>query len=142
MEFQGEYRFLSNFYPCTIRLDNVDYPSVEHAYQAAKTADKGEREIIRTAATPGKAKEFGRKVTLRPDWTEDIKINTMYMLLMCKFKNSDDLTVQLLETEDRTLIEGNNWGDTYWGMVDGKGENWLGELLMLVRAVLKQHFGI
>ena len=38
-EFQGKYRFLSNFYPCDIVYEGIQYPSTEHAYQAAKTLD-------------------------------------------------------------------------------------------------------
>jgi predicted NAD-dependent protein-ADP-ribosyltransferase YbiA (DUF1768 family) len=41
--FTGEYRFLSNFYPCVVHLDEEVYPSVEHAYQAAKTVNPEER---------------------------------------------------------------------------------------------------
>ena len=34
------------------------------------------------------------------------------------------------------LEEGNNWGDKYWGTVEGEGKNMLGKLLMKVRAIL------
>jgi len=37
--FQGEYRFLSNFWPCHIVRDGLVYPSLEHAYAASKTDD-------------------------------------------------------------------------------------------------------
>lgn len=37
-EFQGEYRWLSNFAPVLIKLDGI-YPSVEHAYMSAKSDD-------------------------------------------------------------------------------------------------------
>ena len=45
--FAGEYSFLSNFYPCAITLDGDDYPTVEHAFQAAKTDDPAQRRSIR-----------------------------------------------------------------------------------------------
>ena len=41
--FDGEYTFLSNFFPCVIKFDNNNYPSVEHAFQAAKTRDRKEQ---------------------------------------------------------------------------------------------------
>lgn len=44
---------------------------------------------------------------------------------------------KLLATRDRMLIEGNDWGDTFWGMVDGEGENNLGKILMRVREEIK-----
>lgn len=74
--FDNEYSFLSNFYPCGITFDNDVYPSVEHAFQAAKTNDKQEREKIRNAETPGKAKRLGRKVRLIDSWNE-IRLPTM-----------------------------------------------------------------
>ncbi|GAH15684.1 unnamed protein product, partial [marine sediment metagenome] len=52
-EFQGEYRFLSSFYPAEVELDGVTYPTVEHAFQAAKTLDSAQREFIRSAPRPG-----------------------------------------------------------------------------------------
>ena len=39
----------------------------------------------------------------------------------------------LLATDDMEIIEGNVWGDTFWGVCDGKGENNLGKVLMEVR---------
>ena len=41
--FTGDYSFLSNFHPAEVSLDDINYPSVEHAYQAAKTLNKEER---------------------------------------------------------------------------------------------------
>ena len=32
------------------------------------------------------------------------------------------------------LVEGNYWGDTFWGICNGEGTNWLGILLMAERA--------
>jgi predicted NAD-dependent protein-ADP-ribosyltransferase YbiA (DUF1768 family) len=43
----------------------------------------------------------------------------------------------LLETGDAELIEGNDWGDTFWGVCGGKGNNFLGKLLMEVRKELR-----
>jgi predicted NAD-dependent protein-ADP-ribosyltransferase YbiA (DUF1768 family) len=35
------------------------------------------------------------------------------------------------------LIEGNTWGDKFWGQVKGEGANYLGRLLMKVREELQ-----
>ena len=43
--------YLSNFWPARVMLDGVEYPSTEHAYQAAKTLDKVTRERIRQIET-------------------------------------------------------------------------------------------
>ena len=37
--FVGPHRFLSNFWPVWIRFEGEVYPTLEHAYQAAKTID-------------------------------------------------------------------------------------------------------
>jgi len=134
--FQGEYRFLSNFYPCTVFLDDLDYPSVEHAYQAAKTTDDWERVCIRDLPKAGQAKsygkDFGNTKPIRCNWRE-INLEIMRDLLLQKFSRTD-LRRKLLDTGSHELIEGNNWGDTYWGQCPvGKGENHLGKLLMEVR---------
>lgn len=46
-EFQNKYRFLSNFWPISVQFDGILFPSVEHAYQTAKTLDIKEREVTR-----------------------------------------------------------------------------------------------
>lgn len=130
--FKGEYRFLSNFdTTVTIEYDYAMYPSLEHAYQAAKTLDINERRKIQDCQTPGEAKRMGKTVTLRPDW-ENIKLHVMRDLLRKKF-SVHPLREKLIQTYPMQLIEGNNWGDTYWGVCNGKGENRLGLLLMEVR---------
>jgi len=59
--FSGQYRFLSNFYPARVMLgDGRIYPSVEHAYQAAKFPPE-EREPFRNPyLRAGDAKRMGR----------------------------------------------------------------------------------
>ncbi len=134
-EFTGEYRFLSNFYESCVTYDFVIYPTLEHAYQAAKTLNLEERQKIKECKTPGQAKRMGRTVTLRPDW-EQIKVHVMDNLLTKKF-SLYPLKEQLLATKDKELIEGNTWGDTYWGVCNGQGENKLGQLLMNLRNQLQ-----
>jgi ribA/ribD-fused uncharacterized protein len=135
--FHGKYLWLSNFYPADVWLDGVKYRTVEHAYQAAKTTDESERKIIRKLDTPGQAKRLGRRVRMRPDW-DRAKTDIMLDLLRQKFK---DLTLSdnLLVTGSRELIEGNHWGDEFWGvdLRTGRGENTLGRLLMQVREEIR-----
>lgn len=135
-KFEGAYRFLSNFWPSVVNFDGQQYQSVEHAFQAAKTTNLKEREFIRSQPTPGKAKQAGRSVTLRSDW-EKIKIDVMRNLLIEKF-NQYPLKQLLLSTGDEELVEGNNWGDVFWGVCNGAGENHLGKLLMKIRNILKE----
>lgn len=78
--FDGEHEFLSNFYPAPVVLDRLTFPTVEHAFQAAKTDDRVEKLAIRQAKTPGQAKRLGRKVTLIDYWG-DVKDSMMLFLL-------------------------------------------------------------
>ena len=130
--FRGVYRFLSNFYPTRVVYgDGWIYPTVEHAFQAAKTTDPTWQAHIRHATTPGDAKRLGRRAPLRPDWEAD-KQRVMYELLLQKFQHPS-LRAQLVATGEEELVEGNGWGDTYWGVCRGVGENHLGKLLMQIR---------
>lgn len=142
--FSGKYRFLSNFYRCYIEYEGITYPSVEHAYQAAKTLSKNERSRIAAMSTPGEAKRAGRQVKLRADW-EQVKVAIMLELLRKKFDPdalgayapNETKAAALLATGDAELIEGNTWGDRFWGVCGGVGENMLGKLLMQVREELR-----
>ncbi|QIG70173.1 swarming motility YbiA-like protein [Rhizobium phage RHph_N28_1] len=126
--FDGEWHFLSNFYASPIIYEGILYPTVEHAFQAAKTLNMKVRKQISLLATPGQAKAAGRAVKLRPDW-EDIKIDIMRELIILKFK-IPALRKYLLLTKGITLIEANTWGDKFWGTnMRGIGRNELGKLL-------------
>lgn len=133
--FIGPYFFLSNFYASPILYQNVLYPTVEHVYQAMKTKDKKRRYEISLLKTPGEAKKAGRSVELRKDW-EDVKNKVMLRFVRSKFE-IESLRIKLLETGDSKLIEGNWWGDTYWGICKGVGKNTLGKILMKVREELR-----
>jgi len=60
--FNGKYEFLSNFYYSPVTYEGITYPTVEHAFQAAKTFDVTERRRISEMKTPGMAKRAGRRV--------------------------------------------------------------------------------
>lgn len=130
--FKGEFSFLSNFHPSPITINGIEFPTVEHAYQAAKTLDEQERFRIAGLERPGQAKYAGRRVKLRSDW-EDVKVEVMTELVRHKFTQNEDLGKSLVATGDAELIEGNTWNDRFWGVCRGKGENHLGKILMKVR---------
>lgn len=134
--FFGPYRFLSNFWLAPVVLYDITYPSVEHAYQAAKSTDPQYQVRIREAPTPREAKKLGLQAPLRPDW-ESVKIDFMRYLVWNKFSSHEHLKEKLLATGDAELIEGNNWGDVFWGVCKGQGHNWLGRILMETRERLK-----
>lgn len=134
-EFQGEHRFLSNFWHSPITVEGHVFETVEHAFQAMKTLDEDEKLTVANCRTPGEAKRAGRAVTLRADWN-DIRLDVMANLLALKFAWGSPLAERLLATGSQALVEGNRWGDTFWGVCRGKGENHLGRLLMHRRLLL------
>ena len=139
-EFKGDFSFLSNFYHSPIQYKNpydlsgdlVSFPTVEHAYQANKAKDGQAFEFVTAATSPGMAKRRGREIEMREDW-DYIKALVMHTLVRKKFQDHTDLMEKLLQTANWWLIEGNTWGDKYWGKVDGVGENMLGKILTKVR---------
>jgi len=110
----------------------IAYRTSEHAYQAQKTVNDNTRLNISILQTPGEAKQYGKAVKLRPDWDE-IKLEKMQAIVRAKFTQNPLLKEKLLATDDIELEEGNAWGDTYWGICDGEGENHLGKILMDLR---------
>jgi ribA/ribD-fused uncharacterized protein len=129
--FAGPFAFLSNFSSSPISIGGLTFPTVEHAFAAAKTLDSTKRVEIAAAPTPGKAKRLGRKVALRPHW-DDMRVSMMTRLVRLKFQEPT-LRAQLLATGDALLVEGNRWNDVFWGVCNGVGENQLGQILMRVR---------
>lgn len=132
--FFGPFRFLSNFYLCPqpIVCDmGIEYPTVEHAYQAYKSSDKDVRLYISQIPRPGTAKRHAKTIQIRDNWNE-IRVGIMEELLRQKF-SQPFFKQLLLETEGFELIEGNDHHDSFWGVYKGKGANNLGKLLMKIR---------
>lgn len=140
--FEGKYEFLSNFYPCMIRdrIYGLDFPSAEHFYQSRKTMDVNLKIQI-SKMTAGQAKRFAHKsISLPQNWKAG-RIFTMSLVIYCKFM-SDEMKTKLFSTENRVLVEGNRWHDTFWGKCycetcNGTGDNMLGNILMFTRARLR-----
>ncbi|MDR2685492.1 MAG: NADAR family protein [Rickettsiales bacterium] len=141
-------RFLSNFYPhknngelyphkVVVSYNGLDFDCVENAYQAAKAANEVDmRQFVFN--TPFWAKKFvddgGLKI--RSDW-HDVRMAVMINLVQQKFRRNLELAKMLLATGEQELVEGNTWGDTYWGVCEGRGENNLGRILMMTRRLLR-----
>ena len=137
--FRGQHAFLSNFHRAPFKWCGREWPTAEAGFQAAKTRDERERERIRNAPSPTQAKRLGRRVDLRTDW-EQVKDDVMHSILKAKFA-VPELRDALLATGDAELVEGNTWGDRYWGRVDGRGRNQLGRTLMRIRDDIRRRAG-
>jgi len=133
---EAGYDFLSNFYASTVSFEGQLYPTVEHAYQSAKSLDLETRATIRKAKSPAEAKKLGQCVIVRSDWNE-IKLDIMRTLIKEKFENPF-LRPLLLATDEADLILNNKWNDKFWGVCRGEGQNWLGKILMEERSRIKE----
>lgn len=133
--FRGEYYFLSNMFPCRIVIGGIEYSCAEAAFQAMKLANAEDRKMF-VGLNGYEAKKLGRRVQLRPDWNT-YRLAAMNSVISNKFFQNGYLAKKLLETGDEKLVEVNTWNDTFWGVCNGKGQNWLGRLLMELREVLE-----
>jgi hypothetical protein len=134
-----EYGCFSNFSPHPIRLGGKVWPTSEHYFQGQKFEDEQHREAIRKANSPMIAARMGRdrKKKLRRDW-ESAKVGVMTDAVRAKFEQHDEIRAVLLGTGEAKLIEHTD-NDSYWGDGgDGKGRNMLGQVLMRVRAELRE----
>lgn len=135
--FQGDYFFLSNFYVgLSFFWNPFPYTNAEAAFQSAKCQSSDDQYSF-CMKSPREARKMGQHVVLRPDW-EDVKDSIMKNIIHEKFFQDEQLARKLMATGDAELIEGNTWGDTYWGvdLHTMKGQNRLGRILMDVRQEL------
>jgi hypothetical protein len=137
----NDYNWLRNDYVCNgIVVNGITYPSVEFAFQAAKTNDPLIKQQIAKAFSVKEAKRIGRSVSLNPNW-DDIRGMVMEGLLRKKFTYNDDLANHLINTDDATIICAGY--DEYWGTgKNGAGDNILGQILELIRDELRLEQGM
>lgn len=169
--FRGKYFFLSNFYRRKILWKGHWFPTSEHAYHSEKSNSEEYKTQLMTQdeinkwnsthdiklkkeLTTFEAKAFGSLERLAelgivdPDWF-DKSIDVMDEISMYKYTQNKDIRQMLIDTGSEILVEGNNWGDIFWGCIkstDGTmnfkgqpiwvGQNHLGKSLMRVRSRL------
>lgn len=145
--FFGKYIFLNNFWPAKVFLDDIEYGSVENAYQAAKYSIAKRKDLI--ICTPKEAVIFSKNNPLSEatlsKWKRK-RLKVMKDLLIQKFdkKLNPENHKKLLLTKKKYLEESNYWEDKYWGVHKtdkkdpGSGRNNLGKILMEIRGRLKK----
>lgn len=145
-EFRGDYAFLSNYDTnAPFRWRGIMFWSGEQAFAYAKTfyaknkkrAEHVQEQIMATTS-PGNAKKWGRdrEMGLDLELWDAHKIQVMREIVAAKFKQVPEYAGKLLNTGCMMLVEGNDWGDQFWGRSLDKatgqmlGLNMLGVILM------------
>jgi ribA/ribD-fused uncharacterized protein len=153
----GEFDMLYTFYSASIPdfdekkdgSENIlSYPSVEHAFQAAKTDDVEIRKTFMNISA-AQARSAGTNINPKRNNWENLKFQIMYKLNWQKFSSNTALKSKLLNTGEHIIIDGHNTqpNDTVWGVAFQKttdypdgvwtGENNLGLILMQIRSELR-----
>jgi N-glycosidase YbiA len=136
------YGCFSNFSRHSIYLAETHWSTVEHYYQSRKFVDTEFAHLIpsiQSAVTPEAAAAIGRQSehVPHPQWCEQ-KCGVMYIAVQQKFLAHHDLQLILLNTGAQEIVE-DSPVDYFWGCgADRSGANHLGQILMEVRAELRQ----
>jgi predicted NAD-dependent protein-ADP-ribosyltransferase YbiA (DUF1768 family) len=118
-DFRFRHRILSNYYPKGVAYNNIMYPTVENAYQAAKVADPGLRATFNfPILSPSAARRLGQTVPLRQGW-DLYRYDIMLKLVRSKFRDGYEREF-LLATGHINLEEGNWWCDSFFGRCYGE----------------------
>lgn len=149
----------SNLFRRRIDLHGRSFPTAEHAYQSLKPRDPRVRDWLLAAPAPAllalaahtipseevdPAELMARTANAllgfhtRPGWSR-LRYPWMLQCLGAKFAQHQDLRDLLLSTAGRQLVEAGRIDDDAgrrWGIVNGRGSNYLGRMLMKIRAEL------
>ena len=153
------YGVFSNLYRREIEVGGITHPTVEHAYQSLKPRDLRVRDWLMSAPAPslvalaahvlppddadpteimGRTADALLGFHTRPGWSR-LRYPWMFACLRAKFEQHDDLRELLLATGESQIIEAGRIDDDAgrrWGIVNGRGQNYLGRMLMRTRAQL------
>jgi ribA/ribD-fused uncharacterized protein len=136
--YQEKIKTFSNFSLHSFWLDDHEWKTSEHYFQAQKFVNTEHFNTIKSAKTPLSARILGRsrKFPIREDW-EEVKDDVMRKALYAKFSQNKDIKNILVSTDNTKLIE-NSPNDYYWGCgFDNSGLNRLGVLLMELRTLFQ-----
>ena len=134
-----ESELLGTFSEHSFILEDKEWPSAEHYFQAMKFESSAAQEKIRLAQTAKHARKLGRSRfnRLRKDWAQVKKVY-MTRALYTKCRAHEAVAQALLATENLRLVENSQY-DYFWGCGrDRRGENNYGEVLMNIREKLKE----
>lgn len=133
--FTGYFEFLHNNFLTPVYYEGSLYSSVTHAYHAARSNDETTRNAILNAESFHTVANISSRIQDPEDWPNR-RLNVMERLVRDKFRRSKELQEKLKATEKRDITmtyEDEKKGNLFWGMVNGKGQNQLGRIIMKIR---------
>jgi predicted NAD-dependent protein-ADP-ribosyltransferase YbiA (DUF1768 family) len=133
----GDLAWLRSDYRQNIVVGGITFPTLEHAYQAAKTKDRAIKQQIADTDSVREARKIGRSCPMADDFDRQ---SVMERLQRLKFSDKE-LGLQLAKTGSAEIImEGYN---NFWGTGDDdNGQNVQGEILETIRSELQFVYGI
>lgn len=136
------YGCFSNLYRQSMFFEGEEYACAEAAYQAGKPRKPAVRDWLLAAPSPSLLAMAAHGLNywdIAPGWSRNRK-GRMLLVVRAKFTQHPDLAEILELTGDSRIVEAgtiDNEVNRRWGEVNGRGTNWLGEILMRVRAELR-----
>ena len=145
----------SNFSYCKMTMDNITFPTSEHAYQWHACMNhlcNDQAEKVMCAKTPREAKQIASQIKVNSvicDW-ENSRYGVMKKVLLAKAETNQQFRDELLGSGDTLLVE-SSASDLYWGSGLSynltvtthpdfyPGKNSLGKLLCEIRSELRDH---
>jgi ribA/ribD-fused uncharacterized protein len=136
--FSGYFEFLSNNFLTPIYFEGILFPSVSHAFHAARSTDDNTRKAILNAESLIAVSKIAKRIEDPADWPSK-RVKVMEQLIRDKFRRSKELQEKLKATQNREIVmtyDEESAGNIFWGVVKGKadkGQNQLGRILMIIR---------
>jgi hypothetical protein len=138
-EVIGHWDPLSNFFPCSLNIDGLNYKSTESYYQTEKAEELGLQKVadqIRRAKHAGVVKAIANdnlKKQETPQWHRR-KVSVMMKALKYKYQQCPQFRDALKQCQGKQIVEFVR-SEPFWGCgYDGKGHNMLGKCLMQMLA--------
>ena len=139
--FTDYYEFLHNNFYTPVFYECMLFPSVTHAYQAARSNDQTTRRAILNAENLKTVLNIAKRIDDSENWNMR-RLKIMEHLIRDKFRRSKELQEKLKATGTREIVmtyEEETVANTFWGAVKNKGQNQLGRILMKIREDIKEN---
>lgn len=140
------YGVFSNLFVRPVTFQGRTFMTAEHAYQFGKPRKDIVRDWLMAAPSPSLLAMAAHGLyhwDIAPGWSKG-RYARMHAVVHAKFSQHADLAKILIDTGETRLVECatvDNEVNRRWGEVNGRGQNWLGKILMQVRGDLRENTG-